>query len=85
MIKKNFTTVEKLRNAIVEQHKKEPNVVILINNNVVIELERTTRVLTKENGRRVRLLAIEYEGELLYFNDSKKKILFLLQEKRTTS
>lgn len=85
MKKENFATPEKLREAIVKQHKEEPNIIVLINSSAAIALQRIARVVVKEKGRRIILLAIEYDGELHYFNDSKKKILFLLQEKSTTS
>ena len=51
-----------------------------MNSNTAIALQRIARVLIKQKGRRMILLAIEYDGELHYFNDSKKKIIFLLQE-----
>lgn len=82
MKKENFATPEKLREAIVKQHKEEPNTIVLMNSNAAIALQRIARVLIKQKGRRIILLAIEYDGELHYFNDSKKKILFLLQEQK---
>lgn len=92
MIKKNFATVEKLRNAIIEQHKRQPNVIVLTNTRgaealEAIAKEKRQSVSVMENvKKRVKVLAITYDGKLHYFTDSKERILFLLQEeKRTTS
>ncbi len=84
MVKKNFATVEKLREAIIEQHKKESNVVMLMNNNAAMALEELNKeshrsiAIMQQCKRRVKVLAIEYDGKLHYFCDSKERFLFML-------
>ena len=84
MVKRNFATVEKLREAIIEQHKKEPNVVMLINDNAIMALKELNKkslrsiAIMKQCKRRVKILAIEYDGKLHYFCDSKERFLFML-------
>lgn len=84
MIKKNFATVEKLRNAIIEQHKEEPNVIVLTNTRGAEALEEINKencqslVVMEEYKRRVKVLAIDYDGQLHYFSDSKERCLFML-------
>lgn len=91
MIKKNFATVEKLRDAIIEQHKEEPNVIALTNirgsealEEIAKEKHKSVAVMERVK-KRIKILAIAYDGQLHYFTDSKERILFLLQEKSTTS
>ena len=45
MKKENFATPEKLREAIVKQHKEDPNTIVLMNSNATIALQRIARVL----------------------------------------
>ena len=84
MVKKNFATVEKLREAIIEQHKKEPNVVMLLNNNAVIALEKLNKeshrsiAIMQQCKRRMKIVAIEYDAQLHYFSDGKERFLFML-------
>lgn len=86
--KQNFATVEKLREAIITLHKQQPNAVVLVNPNVVDEFdkiaqeERQTVLMVMKKGRRQKVEAIAYEGELHYFeeSDSKKRFLFYLQQ-----
>lgn len=85
MVKRNFITVEKLRDAIVEQHKEQPNVVVLTNSRAAEALEaiakekrQTVAVMENTKRERVKVLAIAYDGQIHYFADSKKRILFML-------
>lgn len=89
-MKKNFSTVDGLRNAIINVHKEQPNAVVLIKDSDVIALDELAKrecqtvVVVEKAARRERVLAVEYDGELHYFekSNSKKRFLFHLQQQQ---
>lgn len=91
MKKKNFMSVDKLRDEIVTIHKEEPNALVQINHNAAIALDamakkerQTVAVLdVQESKRRVKVLSIAYDGKVHEFEEdgkNKKRYIFILQQ-----
>lgn len=91
MKKKNFMSVDKLRDEIVTIHKEEPNALVQINHSAAIALDamakkerQTVAVLdVQESKRRVKVLSIAYDGKVHEFEEdgkNKKRYIFILQQ-----
>lgn len=89
MNKRNFTTTEELRKAIIALHKEQPDAVLKINYRAAIALDeiaqqerQTTVVLEKgERGKqkKSKVLQVAYDGEMHEFGNGKKKFFFILE------
>lgn len=89
MNKKNFTTAERLRKAIITLHKEEPNAVLKINYRAALALDKIaqqerqiTVVLEKgERGKqkKSKVVQVAYDGEIHNFGNGKKKFFFILE------
>lgn len=91
MKKKNFISVDKLRDEIVAIHKERPNALVQVNHSAAVALDamakkewQTVAVLdVQESKRRVKVLSIAYDGKVHEFEEggkNKKRYIFILQQ-----